>query len=225
LKNTAAPTPEGMEHVARFYELLSDLFEPYPLERVVDELLDLLVDITGAAVAYIEAPMSSGEAFRTAHPRGDAEAVRRLAENEVIKVALSERRTISTPCAMLDDRFAGLSMVQRDRLQSVLCAPVRVQGLMGVIYLQDAQDLSALPRQLIEKFAAKLGRRLAWPIGLTGAMTMEDATTAFKRWFALELLEGNRWRATAVAEILGISRSTLYELVSDLSARRRFRTG
>jgi hypothetical protein len=216
---------EAADRVTRYLERLAELDDHTPVEPIVDAALEILVAITGARLAYIDAPSATQFSLRAVYPRGDIDAIRWSVPRGIVRTALDECRTINTAGAATDDRFANLGSVRENDIQAVLCTPVKVQGLLGVIYLEGVTAFSEFHRDLVEGLARKLGRRLAWPITPAAHMTMQQATEAFRRWFALEVLERTGWKGTAAAEALGISRSTLYELVGDLRSRRRLKAG
>jgi hypothetical protein len=224
MKTIAELEPDMATRVGLFFARMTDLSLATPIELVVDDLLEMLVAITRGALAYIEAP-AGNRVFRAGHPRGDVDSIRHSVSRGIIQAALTARRTICTPGALNDDRFADLRSVQQHEIGPVVCAPIKVHGLTGVVYLQAFSELTALHRELVERLARELGRRFAWPITFSNRMTMDAATDAFRRWFALEILEGCGWKGTAAAEALGISRSTLYELVGNLRTRRGVSTG
>jgi hypothetical protein len=211
--------------VARYFARLMDLSETAPLEPVIHDVLELLAAITRAEIVYLEVPSVSEAPLRAVYPRGDIDAIRGLISHGIVRSALAECKTISTPAALNDDRFAHLGSVQQHEIRAVVCSPIKVQGVLGLIYLQGLTELTAFHRELVEDFSRKLGRRLAWPLVQPDRMTMDQATEAFRRWFALEVLERCGWKGTAAAEALRISRSTLYELVGDLRLRRRVNAG
>jgi len=89
----------------------------------------------------------------------DVASIRASISRGIIARALSEGRTIETPSATEDDRFADLGSVRQHAIQAVLCAPVGKAPPIGVIYLQGRTEpgtFTATDRERAELFARQL---------------------------------------------------------------------
>ncbi|MDQ3367509.1 MAG: sigma-54-dependent Fis family transcriptional regulator [Myxococcota bacterium] len=157
------PRTEGLASERDFYRRLLDLGSKHELEPLIDEALALIVEVTGATTAYLE--LYDDAASRPLFWRGyrlsdrDVAAIRASISGGIIARAISEGRTIETPSASLDERFADLGSVRQHAIQAVLCAPVGVDPPIGVIYLQGRAKpgpFSATAREFLELFARQL---------------------------------------------------------------------
>ncbi|MBA3397957.1 MAG: sigma-54-dependent Fis family transcriptional regulator [Deltaproteobacteria bacterium] len=154
---------EGLASERDFYRRLLDLGSQDELEPLLDEALALIVEVTGATTAYLELYDDT-----TSQPRywkgfrlsdRDVASIRASISGGIISRAISEGRTIETPSASLDERFADLGSVRQHEIQAVLCAPVGVQPPIGAIYLQGRAKpgtFTAVDRERAELFARQL---------------------------------------------------------------------
>lgn len=162
----SADRPPGDEDAASerdFYRRLLDLGGQRELEPLLGESLALIVEVTGASVAYLELYDED-----TAQPRywkghrvsdRDIASIRASISRGIIARAITEGRTIETPSASLDERFSDLGSVRQNAIQAVLCAPVGADPPIGVIYLQGRSRpgvFSAKDRERAELFAQQL---------------------------------------------------------------------
>jgi DNA-binding NtrC family response regulator len=154
---------DGLASERDFYRRLLDLGGRDELEPLLDESLALIVEVTGASMAYLELYDDNGEkprfwkGFRCTD--SDVAAIRASISRGIIARALTEGLTIETPSALADARFADLGSVRQQNIQAVLCAPVGTQPPIGVIYLQGRTKpgpFSERDRERAELFARQL---------------------------------------------------------------------
>ncbi|HET9621130.1 MAG TPA: sigma-54-dependent Fis family transcriptional regulator [Kofleriaceae bacterium] len=159
----ASPREEALISERDFYRRLLDLGGQDELEPLLDQALALIVEVTGSHMAYLE--LYDDVANRPRFWRGvglterDLAAIRSSISRGIIARAISEGRTIETPSASLDERFAGLGSVRLHSIQAVLCTPVGVQPPIGAIYLQGRKrpgTFTATDRERAELFARQL---------------------------------------------------------------------
>jgi Nif-specific regulatory protein len=162
---TAEPTAreEALISERNFYRRLLDLGGQDELEPLLDEALALIVEVTGANMAYLE--LYDDLANQPRFWRGvglterDLAAIRSSISRGIIARAIGEGRTIDTPSASLDARFSGLGSVRLNAIQAVLCTPVGVQPPIGAIYLQGRKrpgQFTPTDRERAELFARQL---------------------------------------------------------------------
>ncbi|MCM8540003.1 MAG: sigma-54-dependent Fis family transcriptional regulator [Lentisphaeraceae bacterium] len=110
----------------------------------IEKALNLVTEIVDARLGYIEFYDSSGKScWAGSHCNdNDVELIRSQISGTIISEALSTGKTIVSPSAILDDRFNQANSVITGKIESVLCSPIKCDGLDGVIYLQG--DLSGL---------------------------------------------------------------------------------
>jgi Nif-specific regulatory protein len=130
---------DGVLQERDFYRRLLDLGGQREIEPLLDEALALIVEVTGAKTGYLELydDDSNQPRFWRGHHCTDAdlETIRSSISRGIIARAVAEGRTIETPSALGDARFADLGSVRQHEIQQVLCAPVGEPPL-GVVYLQ-----------------------------------------------------------------------------------------
>ncbi|HEY5948021.1 MAG TPA: sigma-54-dependent Fis family transcriptional regulator [Kofleriaceae bacterium] len=122
-----------------FYRRLLDLGAQSEIEPLLDEALALIVDVTAATTAYLELyDEDSDHRYWRGHrcDAEDLEAIRTSISHGIIARSIADGRTIETPSAQGDERFADLGSVQRNAIGAVLCAPIGKPPI-GVVYLQD----------------------------------------------------------------------------------------
>jgi transcriptional regulator with GAF, ATPase, and Fis domain len=128
---------EASEH--SFYRRLLELGAQHEIEPLLDEALALIVDVTGSTTAYLELyDEDADQRFWRGHrcDANDVEAIRTTISHGIIARSIAEGRTVETPSAQGDERFADLGSVQRNEIGAVLCAPIGAPPI-GVVYLQD----------------------------------------------------------------------------------------
>jgi Nif-specific regulatory protein len=159
----SSPREESLASERDFYRRLLDLGGKDEIEPLLDDALALIVEVTGASMAYLE--LYDDEANRPRFWKGfrctdrEVASIRASISRGIIARAISEGRTIETPSATLDARFSELGSVRQNSIQAVLCAPVGVQPPIGVIYLQGRTrpgSFTATDRERAELFARQL---------------------------------------------------------------------
>jgi Nif-specific regulatory protein len=144
-----------------FYRRLLDLGAQSEIEPLLDEALALIVDVTAATTAYLEVyDEDSDHRFWRGYrcDADDVEAIRTSVSHGIIARSIAEGRTVETPSAQGDERFADLGSVQKNEIGAVLCAPIGSPP-MGVVYLQDRTrpgSFEARDREHAELFARQL---------------------------------------------------------------------
>ena len=163
MSGDGTPREEGLASERDFYRRLLDLGSKLEIEPLLDEALALIVEVTGATTAYLE--LYDDDSTRPRFWKGyrlsdqDIKSIRASISHGIIARAIVEGRTIETPSATLDDRFADLGSVRQHAIQAVLCAPVGVEPPIGVIYLQGRTKpgtFTQIDRERAELFARQL---------------------------------------------------------------------
>ena len=145
-----------------FYRRLLDLGGQEELEPLLGNALQLIVEVTGARIGYLELyDDESQPRFWKGHQVSDVALaeIRSKISRGIIARALIEGRTVESASASLDERFSGLGSVRQNAIQAVLCAPVGVAPPIGVIYLQGRTRSGAfrtMDRERAELFARQL---------------------------------------------------------------------
>lgn len=128
------PQQNAVGALVRTLRLLSSGF---PLQQVLETLLDVAIDLSGAGRGFLV--LRTGEGF-------SAEVVRDLDRaapdgefsRTVVSSALASGQPVLTTSALDDPRFSGAASVQAMDLRSVMCVPFRLQdGGDGALYLDN----------------------------------------------------------------------------------------
>jgi Nif-specific regulatory protein len=188
-----------------FYRRLLELAAAPDPEPLLERALALIVQASGARIAYLELrdDDDGDEAPRywRAHGVSDAAlaSIRRSISRGIIAHALAEGRVIATPAATLDPEFRDQPSVLRNEIKAVLCAPIGTPP-RGVVYLQSpeaGEQFAARNRDSIELFARHLGAVADRFVSRTREPV--DATREIRKRFACAGIAG---RSEALARTL-----------------------
>jgi len=216
-----APVTGTLEEVDRIrserdlYRALLELGSTERLESFLQEVLDLIIEVSGARRGYIELidpaapPVAATRAatqdqarwwLARGYAEPDIEQVRRGFSRGVIAEALATGRTVVTASAQDDPRFRDYQSVQENRIEAVLCAPIGTSPRLGVVYLQDRNlpgPFTEADRRCLETMSTHLAAfadRL-----IMRARQHQDPTAAARRGLRAEGLIG---RSEALARVL-----------------------
>jgi Nif-specific regulatory protein len=147
------------------YRRLLELGSREALDPFLKEALALVVDLTGARQGYLELRDASATepagvwSLSVGFSEPEVRDLQNRISRGIIAEALATGETVLTSSALLDERFRGRESVQRERIESVLCAPLGGSGAHGVVYLQGreaAGSFSDDDREYAEIFARHL---------------------------------------------------------------------
>jgi Nif-specific regulatory protein len=207
--------------VERFYQRLLSIDCVADPALVLDVILPLLAEITGAGLVFLElfgegsAPALCRGHTTTAEPIG---SIRSKLSYGIVRQAVAEGRTITTSSAVHDERFLELSSVRQHEIGAVLCTPLGMHMPLGVIYLQRPVAFSECDRRRVEAFALRIARvapRLLQPRGILRRPLLEDVRELQGRRVreAMERHDGN---IAEVARELCVSRKFVYRALRRL---------
>jgi GAF domain-containing protein len=124
----------NLQGLVRVSALITSSLE---LDRVLNDIMDTIIALTGAERAYIML-LEAGELKLRAARNWDQETmVERdvIFSRGVIDEALQKGEPIVTLNAQEDERFAGRQSVFSHQLRSILCIPLKLQAdTVGVLY-------------------------------------------------------------------------------------------
>ena len=179
--------------------------DPAPL---VEQTLQLLRDLVGAERGYIElCDTASPEERRWSADAGvddsERELIRRRISQGIIAEAIESDRTVHTPSAALDERFATRESVRAGKIEAVLCVPLRAENVVGAVYLQNRigggpfgeDDVRAA--ETVTRFVSTLAARM---LELIRRRHQADATVSVRA--RLKGSAGVIGRSAALAELL-----------------------
>jgi transcriptional regulator with GAF, ATPase, and Fis domain len=151
----AAPAPAGQRLVAldtlvRFSERLLAATD---LNRLLDELLDALVEVTQADKGFLillEEGEMSVRAARNVGRETIEGAVSRVSDS-IVRRVVETGRPLVVADALHDLEWSGSSSVVNLKLCSVMCAPLKQKGeVFGVIYLGNDNVVSLFDERALE---------------------------------------------------------------------------
>ncbi len=127
---------EQMAGLLRTFSLITSSLE---LDKVLDEVMDTVITLTGAERAYLVLhDPESGQLDIAVARNWDRES---LSEDDagfsrsVVQRAMEQGEAIITTNASTDDRFQNVLSVVNAQLRSILCIPLMVRGeAQGVLY-------------------------------------------------------------------------------------------
>ena len=193
---------QALEKVTKerdLYWRLLALGEHQDLQRLLEEALSLIVEITQAKKGYVAIYGSGGAdspRFFIAHSCTPEELadIRQKISDGVIAEAIATGQTINTASAFEDPRFQENASVQAHSIQEVLCAPILLDTrAFGVLYLQERigiEPFSEDDRQKAETFVRHLAPWVDRLFAKERAEEAEDATLVIRRKLKLDGLIG-----------------------------------
>ncbi|MCP4446212.1 MAG: GAF domain-containing protein [Myxococcales bacterium] len=137
-ENEAAATVADIDSYEKIHDFSARLMQKHDLGDLLEELMDAVVEITGADKGFLI--LTEGETFdikvaRNLKQENIADAVSQLSDSIIAKVVRSKKPLMISD-AMNDDAFAGAKSVMQLKLTSVICVPLLEGGkLLGLIYV------------------------------------------------------------------------------------------
>jgi transcriptional regulator with GAF, ATPase, and Fis domain len=140
----------ALDSLVRFSERL---LSAHDLNRLLDELLDAVVEVTDADKGFLilfEDGERSVKAARNVARETIEGAVDRVSDS-IIRRVVETRRPLVVADALHDDEWSGSSSVVNLKLCSVMCAPLMEKGdVFGVIYLGNDDVVSLFDDRALE---------------------------------------------------------------------------
>jgi transcriptional regulator with GAF, ATPase, and Fis domain len=135
---TAAKTMAELNSYKKLFEFSQKLMGSYDLPALLDQLLDVVIQVTTADKGFIVL-MESGDPVvkvaRNLRRETISDAVSHLSDSILAKVVES-RKPIIVSDALSDAQFKNALSVMNLKLTSVMCVPLLERGnLIGVIYV------------------------------------------------------------------------------------------
>jgi transcriptional regulator with GAF, ATPase, and Fis domain len=135
---TAAKTMAELNSYKKLFEFSQKLMAHYDLPTLLDQLLDVVIQVTTADKGFIVL-MESGEPVvkvaRNLRRETISDAVSHLSDSILAKV-VETRQALIVSDALSDAQFKNALSVMNLKLTSVMCVPLLERGnLIGVIYV------------------------------------------------------------------------------------------
>ncbi len=134
----AAETVADIDASRKLYEFSARLMGKHDLGALLDELMDVVIELTNADKGFLVLMDGEDLAVKVARnlkKENIADAVSQLSDSIVAKVIQAKKPVIISD-AMNDDEFAGSKSIMKLKLTSVICVPLLDHGkLIGLIYV------------------------------------------------------------------------------------------
>jgi signal transduction histidine kinase len=136
------PKVNEQARLAALYAVSAQLGTSLDLTEVLNQVMDAIIQLTGAERGYLVLfDDSSGELRPAAARNVDQETIAGSSMNisrTVIERALASGDGVLTSNAQEDERFAGQQSVVGYQLRSIMCAPLRARGsMLGAVYVDN----------------------------------------------------------------------------------------
>ena len=159
--DTAAQTIAELNSYKKLFEFAKKLMETYELPSLLNQLMDVVVQISNADKGFIVL-MESGEPVvkvaRNLRRETIADAIHHLSDAIVSKV-VKERQPVIISDALNDEQFKNSMSVMNLKLTSVMCVPLLERGkLLGMLYVGNdnvAQLFDDASLEILTIFAAQ----------------------------------------------------------------------
>ncbi|MEW5743536.1 MAG: sigma-54-dependent Fis family transcriptional regulator [Myxococcota bacterium] len=193
------------ERERELFITLLDLAQPVPALAPLKKLLERLATLTRAGRAYVELFRDgAAEERRFSTSVGctpeDEASIRAVTSRGIVAAAVATGKTVHTPYALLDERFAGQPSVQQQRLEAVLCVPLS-GAQPGVLYLEGQRGNGPFAPEDVA--VAELVARFLGPVLDKSALSDEgrpvDPTRPFREKLKLDGIAG---KSPALAHVL-----------------------
>jgi Nif-specific regulatory protein len=191
----------------RLYQRLLELETRTRIEPFLAEALEIVVDVTEAAIGYLEIydpgdPRGEPRSITYGVGPDEAQDLRERVSRGIIAQAMTSGCTVDTPSALLDPRFSDRDSVVARRIPAVLCVPIGTDPPCGALYLQgpqDAEPFTADAREIAEAFAQQIERSAGRLLASLRAAPEDDPTRPCRERLRADALVG---RSAAVANLL-----------------------
>ena len=145
----------------KLYEFSGKLMESYELPTLVDQLLDVMIQVSNADKGFLVL-MESGEpvvkAARNLRRETISDAVSQLSDS-ILAHVIKTRQPLIISDALHDEAFKNSLSVVNLKLTSVMCVPLLERGnMLGVIYVGNdnvAELFAASHLEVLSVFAAQ----------------------------------------------------------------------
>ncbi|GMU06384.1 sigma-54-dependent Fis family transcriptional regulator [Corallococcus caeni] len=148
-----APIEDRVVRERDLYLAVLHLLDAVDPRSALQDVLMRLVELADAQRAGLELYGDASAGHREwslFHGCSDADRdeIRALTSRGIVASAIAEGKTVHTPYALLDARFAKSPSVKGQRLEAVLCVPLPGR-LPGVLYLEGKRGAGPFPDTLV----------------------------------------------------------------------------
>jgi GAF domain-containing protein len=193
LQSKSAVVLEQVTYSQELLRVFSLLNSSLDLERVLKDIMDTIIDLTGAERAYLmmydEAGVLNTHAARN-WDRASLSAEEVNFSSSIVQSAINSQQAVLTFNAQDDDRFQAAQSIADQKLRSIICIPlVAHQKALGVVYA-DNRVMKGVFRQEMIPLLNAFGQQAAIAIqnARNYGAVQQDLRTANQQLQRLEVL-------------------------------------
>jgi len=218
----AAPVPAAIGQpqrwVAELIRMNQRLLAQHDIEKLLETLIDVVVDLSGAERGFVILGGQSGLDVVVARNM-DREAIRKSRSKfstTIARKVLAEGRMIRLTDAAEADDFRSKKSIMALQLRSVICLPMASpQGTIGAIYLDNRFKPGVFSESVVEMLTA---------FAEQAAIAIENARLLQKYRTSLEQLETSRKEVerlnSRLEETVAFQKSVIEQKTEELSQRQ-----
>ncbi|MBN2722439.1 MAG: sigma 54-interacting transcriptional regulator [Deltaproteobacteria bacterium] len=145
--------PSREDDYRKLFEISRRILDDYDLERLLQNLMDAVVDITGADKGFLillEGDRMEIKVARNLNKENIAQAITQVSDSIIARVVRTKMPLIVSD-ALNHEEFANAQSVMALNLNSVMCVPLLDRGnLMGLIYVGNSNIKGLFVRHTLE---------------------------------------------------------------------------
>jgi transcriptional regulator with GAF, ATPase, and Fis domain len=153
MEEEAAPTMVEVSSYQKLFDFSQKLLENYDLDKLLDGLMDMVIDITNADKGFLilmEGEELAVKVARNLRQENIADAVSQLSDSIIAK-AVKTRQPLIISDALSHDEFSNSLSVINLKLCSVMCVPLLDRGsLLGLIYVGNDNVVNLFEESALE---------------------------------------------------------------------------
>lgn len=179
------------------YRLLLDVRSEADSRGILDDVLSLLVTITGAERGFVECRSVEGKQrvlAATGMQQDGVDNVLSRISTGIVAETLAQGEVLHTTSAVFDERFNQFVSVRKADIQAVACAPI--QPGLGVVYLQGPNRFDEGALAVVQRVAGALAPLIVRDVLGTGSA---DPTSKWRAMLKARRVVG---RSAAIADVL-----------------------
>ncbi len=153
-----------IENYRKLYEFTERLSNKYDLDELLNTLIDLVIEISGADNGFLILRREDRDLDFTVARNVNQQTIKNAdmyVSDSIIRRVLESGKPIIVSNALADEQFKNSASVLSLKLTSVMCVPIKESGeLFGIIYVGNNKVVNLFGQdmlQVLEIFAAQAG--------------------------------------------------------------------
>ncbi|NDJ36417.1 MAG: GAF domain-containing protein [Chloroflexi bacterium] len=153
VKRSAGRVTTQLDQLDQLVRTTALITSTLDLDEVLEEVIDTVVDLTGAERVYLMLHDESGSLKMRTARNWDQQTLSQgdigLSQS-VVNAALENGEAIVTTNAQADQRFASKESIVMQKLRSIICVPLTISGkTVGVLYADNRFRMGAFSDEMI----------------------------------------------------------------------------